>query len=68
MTKHKVKEYTTITMVLSIKDNGNKISNTGMATRHGQIIAGIRDITRWVRNVGKVNTSGKIKAHMKEIG
>lgn len=51
-----------------MKDNGNKINNMDMGMKHGQIIASIRDIMRWVKNVGKENTCGKIKAPMKEIG
>lgn len=51
MIKHKGKELITTTMVLNMKDNGNKISSMDMGMRLGQIIVNIKAIIKWVERV-----------------
>ena len=68
MIKHRAKAHIITIMVLNMKDHGNKISSMDMGIRHGQIIADMKDITKWVKKVGKGNTHGKTIVLMKENG
>ena len=68
MTKHKAMELTITAMEQSIKDNGKKINSMDLEYKHGQMVAVIKEITKWGRNQVKVNTFGKMVVHMKETG
>ena len=61
-------ELTITAMEQSIKDNGKKINNMDLEYKHGQMVAVIKEITKWGRNQVKVNTFGKMVVHMKETG